>query len=255
MRRAILGTLTIILLLDTSAIFSKEPWKDSEGKTYTYQEIGSLATKEVLLSWRPEGWKEITFAPNRNGYLGMTFIEKKEIAIWIRPEHSPTEVAATIVHELGHSFDCEYFESNLEYRAKWLEIRGLPKDTPWFPEFGSGKSDNNTGAGDFAESVAWTFQGPTFEFDSKLGPPPNKKQQKLIRGWFETLPQQQKQKFICLEVKKPKGLAVYHHKYQEIRSGEVVYIYKIEICKQPQLFWENVPENKVMFSNPCTGMR
>jgi hypothetical protein len=179
--RHILGTLIITLFFVgvASSAGGKEPWRDSKGNIHTYQEVGSLATEEVRLSWRPEGWKDIEFAPNKDGYLGMTFVDKKEITVWIRPEHSPSEVAATIVHELGHAFDVTYL--NPELRAKWISARKLPKSTPWDLSC-NGCSDHIVGSGDFAESVAWTFQGPNMKFDSKLGPPPNKEQQKTNTG-------------------------------------------------------------------------
>ncbi len=252
MRRAILGTLTTILLLFALSSSPAEPWKDSKGKTHAHQELGNLATKEVRLVWRPEGWKEVIFAPGRKGYLGMTNPgEAKSITIWIRPEHSPSQVAATMVHELAHAFDYTYLTPEL--RAKWLSVRNLSPYTPWYPE--SRHTDFSTGAGDFAESVSFTLQGPNSRFKSKLGPPPNEEQQELLQSWLEKLPKLQKQKQNCIRVKKPKGLSVFHHKYEENKDGRTVSVYRIEICEQPPLFWEIQAPKEVYFPNQCTGMR
>jgi hypothetical protein len=113
-------------------------------------------------------------------------------------------VAGIIVHELAHAFDKKYFTPVL--RSKWLAARGLPSDTPWYFPVGRLGSDYFSGAGDFAESVSWTLQGPEAGFHSCLGLylterqkqliargcrglPPNQAQQALIRQWLAKLPQ------------------------------------------------------------------
>jgi hypothetical protein len=112
-------------------------------------------------------------------------------------------VAGTIAHELAHAFDKKYLTPAL--RGKWLAARGLPPDTPWYFPVGHLSSDYLSGAGDFAESVSWTLQGPVAGFRSCLGLPlnneqkklvargcrglpPNKAQQALIRQWLAELP-------------------------------------------------------------------
>jgi hypothetical protein len=113
-------------------------------------------------------------------------------------------VAGAIAHELAHAFDEKYLTPAL--RSKWLAVRGLPPDTPWYSPVGRLSSDYLSGAGDFAESVSWTLQGPAAGFRSCLGLrltegqkqriaigchglPPNKAQQALIRQWLAELPQ------------------------------------------------------------------
>src|ERR1035437_10819252 len=126
----IIGTLLIFtLFLSTQAASSvkkKQPWRDSAGNVHIYQSVGRMAMKEVRWNWRPVGWI-IAFGPGRNGYLGMTYESKKKIAIWIRPEHSPTNVANIFVHELAHAFDFLYLTPELH--AEWLVARQLPLST------------------------------------------------------------------------------------------------------------------------------
>lgn len=249
--RHIVGTLIITLFFAevASSAGDKEPWRDSSGNTHTYQEIGNLATEEMHLDWRPEGWKDIEFAPGRIGYLGMTYVEKKEISVWIRPEHSPMEVAATMVHELAHVFDVLYLTPEL--RARWISARNLPADTPWSLPCNR-CSDFAVGAGDFAESVSFTFQGPNTRFNSKLGPPPDDEQQKLIRSWLNTLPDH---KSTCVRVKKIKSLSVTYQEYTEVKDGQTFHTTRMEVCEYPPLFWEIETPVEIRFSNQCTGMR
>jgi len=154
----------------------KQWWRDANGKTHNYASLATLAQREVCLKWRPVGWK-IQFYPGKIGYLGMANGDEKKIYIWIRKEFSPKQVAGTIVHELAHAYDFLFMTTQL--RTEWLKVRGLPTDTPWLPC--GGCTDNKSGAGDFAESVSWTFQGKEGGFKSRLGLPPNAKQQAFIR--------------------------------------------------------------------------
>jgi hypothetical protein len=140
--------------------------------------------REVRWNWRPEGWI-ITFSPNGNDYLGMTYRPEKKITVWIDPKYSLAQIVHILVHELAHVFDFLYLTPEL--RAEWLVARQLPPSTPWYPPC-NGCSDYSFGAGDFAESVSWTLQSPEVRFYGKLGPPPNEKQRALIKEWLTTLP-------------------------------------------------------------------
>jgi len=186
--KQIVGILLVFALSLSAQISSsakkKEPWRDSTGNVHSYQSVGRLAIKEVRWDWRPVGWI-IEFGPGRTGYLGMTYGSQKKIVVWIRPEHSPTQVANTLTHELAHAFQFSYFTQKL--CEEWLAARKLPENTSWSPPC-KGCIDFGFGAGDFAESVKWTLQSPGVIFRSKLGPPPNKEQQALIRKWLTTLP-------------------------------------------------------------------
>ena len=182
---------TIVALLSLHLFFGLPPpifvTNESNQPTITraWDKTGSRALLKVNWNWRPSlnEWR-IQFNPARRGYLGMTKTKQHKIDIWVRAVHSPEDVAKTIVHELAHAFDYQYLDANS--RATWLAVRNLPANTPWWPPC-DGCSDYRTGSGDFAECVSFTLQksGP---FRSKLGPPPNKRQQNLIRMWLNELP-------------------------------------------------------------------
>jgi hypothetical protein len=171
--KRIICTLAILFCFSSTA-------SPDESKQLSPEEVGAVALSKVKLDWRPAGWM-IEFRCGIEGYLGMSFEAPKKIFVWIRPEHSSAQVAGTLVHEFAHVFDWLYMTD--EMHAEWLRARNLPADTLWFPSC-RGCSDYIFGAGDFAESVARTFQGPGIEFRGKLGPPPNEEQQQLIRRWF-----------------------------------------------------------------------
>lgn len=186
--------VTIVALLSFHIFFGQPPpifiaekdeHKQSTETVQSWEQTGFNTLTKVNWDWQSSlGNWHIQFNPGRQGYLGMTSIEKREINIWIRAEHSPESIAETIVHELAHAFDYEYLDANK--RAAWLAIRNLPANTKWYPPC-SGCSDYRFGSGDFAECVSFTLQksGP---FRSKLGPPPNKVQQALIRKWLNEIP-------------------------------------------------------------------
>ncbi len=176
MKRIIVSTLILLFFsAPVAASPKKQVWRDASGYAHTYVSLGHLAMEEVRWSWRPKGWS-IDFYPATEGFVGVTDEDAKRISVEIRPEYSPQQVAATVVHELAHAFDILHL--NDELRAEWLALRKLPRDTPWFAC--NDCSDSKTGAGDFAESVSWTFQGSEAGFVSKLGPPPDQEQQAFI---------------------------------------------------------------------------
>lgn len=179
--------ICILLIISNSAVAAsakkrqppqqQQSWQDVFGKTYSPTDLGNLALNQVCWDWRPEGWV-IEFLPGVKGYLGMTYWEDHKIVIWIRPEHSPEEVAGTLVHELSHVFAEMYLTPTL--RMQWRELRELPDDIYWYPKC-DGCSDFGAVTGDFAESVSWALQGPSAGFRSRLGLPPNQAQQIFIR--------------------------------------------------------------------------
>jgi len=166
--------------------------------------VGRQALQRVNWDWKPVlGEWDLRFGPERLGYHGLTEFFLHRITIWIRPADSPEAVAGMIAHELAHAFDRKYLTP--ARRRQWLAARGLPPDTPWYFPVGQLGSDYLSGAGDFAESVKWTLQGPRAGFKSCLGLQlneqqkkmiargcdgilPNEAQQVLIRQWLEELP-------------------------------------------------------------------
>jgi hypothetical protein len=173
--------------------------------TPIWEQVGHQALRQISWDWRSalDGWS-VRFGPERPGYHGLTETGARRITIWIRPSESPESVAGTIVHEFAHVFDERYLAPAM--RSMWLAARGLPPDTPWYSPVGHLLSDYLSGAGDFAESVGWTLQGPAAGFRSCLGLPlnaeqkklvakgcrglpPDEAQQALIRQWLAELPQ------------------------------------------------------------------
>jgi hypothetical protein len=169
-----------------------------------WEQVGRQALRRVNWNWRVAlGDWSIQFGPGQSGKNGLTDKKVHLITVWIRSSDSLESIAGTIVHELAHAFDWKYLTPGL--RSKWLATRGLPPDTPWYFPVGQLRSDYLSGAGDFAESVSWTLQGPEAGFRSCLGLrltelqkkhiargcqglPPNKTQQALIRRWLVELP-------------------------------------------------------------------
>ncbi len=172
----LVGIATISSFAQTN--FQKPP------SALRYEHVGQEALKKVNWDWWPilPEWK-IKFYQGRPNLLGLCDPKRRTIDIWIRPSQSPEVVAATIVHELAHSFDIQFLTA--EMRREWLTLRKLPPDTPWYPPSLSRTCpDYLFGAGDFAESVSWTLQGPGKKFRSRLGPPPDNEQQSLIGKWL-----------------------------------------------------------------------
>jgi hypothetical protein len=165
--------------------------------TIAWKQVGHQALRQVNWDWRAAldryDWI-VRFHPGRRNLLteenstiiGIAAMKECRIDIWVYPSRSPKKVAATIVHELAHAFDYDYLTPDL--RKAWLAARNLPPNTPWWTPCPH-CDDYRFGAGDFAECVKWTLQGPSDKFRSLLGPPPNEAQQALIREWLAELPQ------------------------------------------------------------------
>lgn len=154
---------------------------ENVGSQPYYEKVGARALSEIRWNWKSLlGDWSIYFLPGREGYLGMTYGTAGRIVIWIRHEHSSSEVAGVIAHELAHRVDLLFLTP--KQRSEWRRIRGIPQKVSWYPT--TAITDKNTGAGDFAECTAWTLQGSTAKFSSRLGPPPTPEQQRVIRQWL-----------------------------------------------------------------------
>jgi hypothetical protein len=178
------SVLPVMLLFCAALVAASSRTSNSDKTVPAYEVAGSQALKEINWNWQPiiNNWS-VRFHAGRQGYLGLTDMEKQRIDIWIRQGQTPQEVAATFVHEFAHAFDRLYLTPDL--RAQWLAARGLSTTTPWYPPC-RGCSDYRFGAGDFAESVSWTLQGSVMKFRSRLGPPPNISQKALIQQWLSS---------------------------------------------------------------------
>ena len=160
-------------------------------QTLEYERIGAAALQQLGGDWTSVSARcQIYFRPGRPGYLGAADPKTNQVDIWIRPGQTPAQVEAIIAHELAHIFDYLYLTP--EQREQWYAIRNIPRENPWYPVCNM-CSDYRFGAGDFAESVSWTFQGRFAKFSSKLGRPPTAEQQVLIRSWFAAAAQTAKE--------------------------------------------------------------
>jgi hypothetical protein len=191
MRKALVALL--LCLWATGSMFAEEPWLVSGKKA-----LALVADRWDWQSALPE-WK-VRFGPGQRFYKSLADAEAKMVTILVRPEDAPETLAGDILHEVAHAFDWTYL--TLALREEWLKARELPIDTPWAPKRDMA-TDYGTGAGDFAESLAWTF-GSRQEFKSCLGEgtiprgkkldygcygvPPDDTAQALIRRWVSELP-------------------------------------------------------------------
>ena len=133
------------------------------------------AMRHISYDWQHNlpDW-QIRFLPAREGYRGTTFPEQKVIEIYVRSDDTELGLAHIVAHELGHAIDTTLLNDTL--RQAWRNVRGYGAEVPWF--VGSGASDYQSGAGDFAESFAW-YQVRSGWY-SQLGPPPNVVQMALL---------------------------------------------------------------------------
>jgi len=110
----------------------------------------------ISYPWERElaGWT-IEFLPGRPGFLGATWPDRKHIEVFVRDDLDDAELAFTLAHEIGHAVDVTHLDE--DDRARWLRARGR-LGTPWWT--GSGLSDFEVGAGDWAEAFAvWQVGG------------------------------------------------------------------------------------------------
>lgn len=120
------------------------------------------------------GWRIERREP-RSGLLGLTFVLERRIEIYPRLGEDLQHQAYVIAHELGHAVDLERV-SPFE-RAIWASNRGYGL-FGWFPA--EGVSDFESGAGDFAESFAYTLVPCAHCWSSELGDPPTTAEQGLM---------------------------------------------------------------------------
>jgi hypothetical protein len=118
--------------------------------------------------WQELGYR-IRFEAHPGGSTaGLTDPATRTITVYVRPTQSDLSLRATIAHEIGHAVDI--VTGSDAQRAAYLERRGLPADTEWFPC--DRCDDLESGAGDWAEVFAYWLVGPG-DFRSRLAGPPS----------------------------------------------------------------------------------
>ena len=144
------------------------------GNATATPDIGSPgAVRELVLSQISFPWQErlagwtIEFLPARKGYRGSTFPREQLIQIYLRDELTVSDYVHVVAHEIGHAIDVTYLDDSDHER--WNLARGRDGGSQWW--VASGADDFASGAGDWAESFAWSQQ-PSGKFYSRLGGPP-----------------------------------------------------------------------------------
>lgn len=145
-------------------------------------DLADAAIAQIDFDWseRLRGWS-VEFLPGDSAVAGFTWTSQRRIEVFVRPGDDAASLARVFAHEIGHAIDVSY--NRPQDRAAWLDIRGLDASTPWWPE--SRSADFHTGAGDFAESVAYWLLGPG-DFRSELGSEPTAPQLALLRELIES---------------------------------------------------------------------
>ena len=111
----------------------------------------------------------VSFAPAREGYLGLTHLHERRIEVFVRgcDTQSDTLLRHVMAHELGHAYDTTHLTP--EVRAGWQAARGIPASTDWYGC--SGCTDFATPAGDFAEVYAQWARGASDNRSELAGAP------------------------------------------------------------------------------------
>jgi len=153
--------LTAIGAFVLVSVSSSDPAPEVLGETLSAEivggfpsEIGAAAETSVDYDFRSvlRDW-DFSYAEDHPNFLGMTLSASKTITVHVEPDATVDEVAAVLMHEVGHAIDLELLTN--EQRAEWIELRGMPQT--WWP--GNGLNDFAVGAGDFAEAVAAVTTG------------------------------------------------------------------------------------------------
>lgn len=134
--------------------------------------VGSIPyqTATLLPEW------VIVAVPPKKGLEGLTIVAQRRIEIGIRDSWSLDHFRHVVAHEIGHAVDVTLLDDGA--RRDWAESRRSP-GLEWWPG-SDGVTDFDSGAGDFAESFAWTMLGGG-EWFSVVAPPPDAEQQDLLR--------------------------------------------------------------------------
>jgi hypothetical protein len=144
------------------------------------QRRGVAALSRITYPWQQLGFR-VELLPARADYLGYTNFQQRRIEVYVQPcsQESPELLTHVIAHEIGHAVDFRY--GNVDRRARWLSLRALPAETPWYGNALS--ADFRTPAGDFAETFALAVAGPV-GYRSELASAPAAAQLVELRPLF-----------------------------------------------------------------------
>ena len=145
------------------------------------QRRGEAALELIGYRWPDLGW-QITFHPAQRGVLGIASRNDKRIRVYVRRDQPIRVLAFSTAHEIGHALD--FTTGTPESRARWLELRRIDPDTPWFGC--EACADLETPAGDFAEVFA-AWQVGFVDFRSRMAPAPTADDMRLLEQHFAEL--------------------------------------------------------------------
>lgn len=131
-------------------------------------ERGRAALAALDYPWAQLGFS-VRFVPWDGGpLLGQTEYATRRITVFVQPRQSELSLRATVAHELGHALDVR--TGDAAQRSRYLQLRGVPADTPWYPC--DRCDDFASPAGDWAEVFALWLAGPG-DFHSALAAAPD----------------------------------------------------------------------------------
>lgn len=136
----------------------------------------------ALASLRPgatDGGFRVVFKPAKKGYLGLTFLKKNRIEVYVRScaTESADKLRYVLAHELGHAYDTARMDASS--RASWSKSRGLKSS--WYGC--SGCRDFATPAGDFAEVFGQWARGASSN-KSEIGGDASRAELDRLAGQF-----------------------------------------------------------------------
>lgn len=143
------------------------------------QQRADEALSKIAWPWETLAY-EYRFEGPRKGLLGKVNFGTKVITTYVRNCQTTDQLAHVVAHEVGHALDLKSLTN--EDRKRWLELRGIPAETEWYP--GCFCSDYRFGSGDFAEVFAYLVAPHALKFESKLGKPPAPEQTEQLREFF-----------------------------------------------------------------------
>ncbi|MEO7836636.1 MAG: hypothetical protein ABIS21_03215 [Acidimicrobiales bacterium] len=151
--------------------------RSNNGRTFVQPDDGRTATSAPCVKGTPASkgaaaqemirypWRDLDYAVEftgpRRGVLGLTYIGRGLIRIYVRPCQSIESVATVFAHEVGHAVDDRHMTP--AERGEYLAVRGI--SGAWFGC--NGCTDYATPAGDFAEVFA-LGHGPAGPFRSLM---------------------------------------------------------------------------------------
>jgi hypothetical protein len=146
----------------------------------TPDDVGREALAMIRYPWRDRLHATIRFEGPRAGLRAHStaYADHEDITVYVRSTDTPTLVAVSIAHELGHLIDYRYLTDN--DRQQWLQERGRSGLAWWTCD---SCNDYRVGSGDFAETFA-AWEVSAIDYRSEVGPMPGADQLQSLSRFF-----------------------------------------------------------------------